>query len=147
MLGSDANQLKYFTMKRNEQREYASSQLCHSQDKKESSHEPKWEGPRKGDLVLVRDVALDNQKGGKLRPRWHAPRIVEDIAENGNTALVRELHHVPDHTKKYHFDDLKVYVQRHSGERARDISYERTTMASPFISANSTGQRAFHLAT
>jgi hypothetical protein len=147
MLGSDANQLKYFTMKRNEQREYTSSQLCHSQDKKESSHQPKWEGPWKGDLVLVRDVALDNQKGGKLRPRWHAPRIVEDIVENGNTALVRELHHAPDHTKKYHFDDLKVYVQRYSGERARDISYERTTMASPFISANSVGQRAFHLTT
>ena len=105
ILGCDTNQFKYFTMARNEHREHANTQLWQSQDKKESKHKPKWEGPREGDLVLVRDRALDNQNGGKLQPRWHAPRIVEKIAEDGNTALIRELHNAPDNTKKYHFDD------------------------------------------
>jgi hypothetical protein len=111
-------------MKRNEQREHASEQLCQSQDKKEAKHEPRWTEPQKGDLVLGRDRALDGQKGGKLRPRWYAPRIAEDITEGGNTALVRELHNAPDNTKKYHFDDLKVYLQRHTNDRAREVSYE-----------------------
>ena len=96
--------------------------------------------------MLVRDRVLYNQKGGKLRPRWHAPRIVEKIAANGNTALVRQVHNAPDNTKKYHFDDVKVYIQRHSDDPTmRGVSYERSTMASPFISTNSIGQRAFHL--
>jgi len=41
---------------------------------------------------------------------------MEHMVQNGNTALIRELHHAPDNTKKYHFDDLKVYVQRHSND-------------------------------
>jgi len=69
ILGCNTDQYKYFTMTRNEQREHATTQLCQSQDKKEAKHEPKWERPREGDLVLVRDRALDNQKGGKLQPR------------------------------------------------------------------------------
>jgi len=145
ILGCNTDQYKYFTMTRNEQREHATTQLCQSQDKKEAKHEPKWERPREGDLVLVRDRALESK-------RWKiaAPVACTDngkrIAVGGNTALVRELHNAPDNTKKYHFDDLKVYVQRHSDDpTTRGVPYERSTMASPFISTNSIGLRAFHL--
>jgi len=124
ILGSDANQLKYFMMACNGHREHANTQLCQSQDKKESKQELKWEGPQEGDLVLVRDRALDNQKGGKLQPQWHVPRLMEKIAEDGNTALIRELHNAPHNMKKYHFDNLKIYIQRDSNEQTWGISYE-----------------------
>jgi hypothetical protein len=68
-------------------------------------------------------------KGGKLQPRWHAaPEIVEDIMEDDDMVL--------------------VYVRRNGDDLAlKGVSCERTTMALPFVSTNSIGQRAFHLAT
>jgi hypothetical protein len=65
-----------------------------------------------GDLVLVWDAARKNQKSRKLDARWKGPRIVVSVNASGTTARVRELHGVK--VKKYHVNDLRVYLQRDS---------------------------------
>ena len=92
--------------------------------------------PKEGDLVLLRDFQQAKDKGRKLDPRWSAPRILERISKSGVSAHVRQLHHPPGQTKRYHFDDLLVYVPRtsdypsgfHSITRSGAVVYERGAM-------------------
>ena len=92
--------------------------------------------PKEGDLVLLRDFQQAKDKGRKLDPRWSAPRILERVSKSGVSAHVRQLHHPPGQTKRYHFDDLLVYVPRtsdypsgiHSIEKSGAVVYERGAM-------------------
>ena len=94
------------------------------QEKRDQNHVPGWEPPRVGDLVMVRRHALDNQKGKKLEARWHGPVRAVRLSASGNSMWIEELH-VPGE-KRYHVDDLKVYVQRHKegGGAGVRIQYE-----------------------
>ena len=66
--------------------------------------------PRPGDLVLLRDIQQAKDHGRKLDPRWTTPRIVVSISTSGVSCNVRQLHDPPTITKRYHLDDLVVYV-------------------------------------
>jgi hypothetical protein len=103
--------------------------------------------PKVGDLVLVRDIALSKQHGRKLEARWSTPRIVDSISASGVSAYVRELHHAPGKTKRYHVEDLLVYTPRGpdvNTQIAPTVEYARGAMGAQ--EAFVPGQRAFHLA-
>ena len=115
--------------------------------------------PRAGDLILLRDLARDKQHGRKLDPRWTEPRIVDRLSRNGMSAYIRSLHDPPSRAKRYHIDDLRIYVPRTGetfdrksiGDQIVDdnaniatITYSRTAMGDVPGTLRS-GQRAFDL--
>ncbi len=67
--------------------------------------------PKVGDLVLVRNHAVDGQRGRKLESRWLGPRLLVSLSSSGLTGRVRELFGEGG-TKKYHLNDLILYVER-----------------------------------
>ncbi|KAG0137864.1 hypothetical protein HOY82DRAFT_535198 [Tuber indicum] len=90
----------------------ASERLAQYQDKIQSRTTSGYRQPKPGDLVLLRDFQQAKEKGRKLQPRWTTPRILERISTSGVSAHVRQLHEPPGATKRYHFDDLLVYIPR-----------------------------------
>jgi hypothetical protein len=103
--------------------------------------------PKVGDFVLVRDIALSKQHGRKLEARWSTPRVVDSISSSAVSAYVRELHHAPGKTKRYHVEDLLVYTPRQpdvsTAPIAPVVEYARGAMG--VQEAFVPGQRAFHL--
>jgi hypothetical protein len=93
------------------------------------------------------DIALSKQHGRKLEARWSTPRIVDSISSSGVSAYVRELHHAPGKTKRYHVEDLLVYTPRQpditTAPVATAVEYARGAMGAQ--EAFVPGQRAFHL--
>ncbi|KAF8448476.1 hypothetical protein BGX38DRAFT_1330336 [Terfezia claveryi] len=83
------------------------------QDKVAVAHDSKlkWMTPKEGDLVMVRRHEVDKHKGLKLETRWDGPRLLVKLSKQGNSAIVKELHGRKT-DKRYHVDDLKVYVSR-----------------------------------
>ncbi len=67
--------------------------------------------PKVGDLVLVRNHALDRQRGRKLESKWLGPRLVVLLSLLGPTKRVKEIFGEGG-TKKYHLNDLILYVER-----------------------------------
>lgn len=67
--------------------------------------------PKAGDLVLVRNHAVDGQRGRKLESKWLEPRLLVSLSSSGLTGRVRELYG-EDGTKQYHLNDLIFYVER-----------------------------------
>jgi hypothetical protein len=124
-----------------------------AQHRAESSRNgsPAFKTPWVEGLVLVRDIALSKQPGRKLEARWSMPRIVDSISASGVSAHVRELHHAPGKTKRYHVEDLLVYTPR----RVEDLGKPADKAISPTVEyargpmgaqeAFVPGQRAFHL--
>ncbi|KAK0628012.1 hypothetical protein DIS24_g10883 [Lasiodiplodia hormozganensis] len=70
-----------------------------------------WKAPRKNDLVLLRNFALDSQKGKKFMPRWRGPYLIDRITATERSAELKDLQ-----TGKiigpHHIDNLKLYVAR-----------------------------------
>lgn len=64
-----------------------------------------------GDLVLVRNHAVDGQRGRKLESKWLGPRLLVSLSSSGLTGKVRELYGGGG-TKKCHLNDLLLYVER-----------------------------------
>jgi len=95
---------------RQEQRNTMGRRLAHHQDELQSRKTVGYVTPKVGDLVLLRDHQLAKSKGRKLDPRWSTPRIVEPISYSGVSAHICQLHDQPGVTKRFHFDDLLVYV-------------------------------------
>ena len=99
--------------------------------------------------MLVRDIQLAKEKGKKLEPRWTTPRILERLSKSRVSGHVRQLHHPPGQTKRYHLDDLIPYV-------SRIVDPSTVTTATPAIEYSrdslgdipgrwTMGQRAFDL--
>src|SRR5437588_9709936 len=92
--------------------------------------------PKPGDLVLIRDFQVAKDKGRKLDARWSTPRILEKVSHSGVSAHLRQLHDPPGITKRYHFDDVLLYVPRDSdyptshqaGKGSRVVEYSRQAM-------------------
>ncbi|KAF4545544.1 Exocyst complex component sec15 [Lasiodiplodia theobromae] len=70
-----------------------------------------WKAPRKNDLVLLRNFALDSQKGKKFMPRWRGPYLIDRITATERSAELKDLQ-----TDKiigpHHINNLKLYVAR-----------------------------------
>lgn len=66
---------------------------------------------KKGDLVLLRRIDLDQSKGRKLEARWAGPFIVHKLLKQQRSCLLRDL--ASNLTLgKYHIDHLKLFVHR-----------------------------------
>ncbi|KAF8442615.1 hypothetical protein BGX38DRAFT_1272216 [Terfezia claveryi] len=83
------------------------------QDKAAAVHDSKlkWMTSKEGDLVMVRRHEVDKHKGLKLETRWDGPRLLVKLSKQENSAMVKELHG-GKMDKRYHVDDLKIYVSR-----------------------------------
>lgn len=148
---------------RDENRETATDRLARSQHSLERNR-PAGRGyrkPRPGDMVLRRDLARDKQHGRKLDPRWTEPRVVDRLSNNGMSAYIWALHDPPSRAKRYHIDDLWIYIARKASvstdptisadSNGRDstmvpatVTYSRTAMGDK-PGAFVIGQRAFDL--
>jgi len=84
------------------------------QDQTLRKESPRYRKPLPGDLVLVRDIQLAKDHGRKLEPRWWTLRLLERISTSGMSGHVRQLHYPPGNTKRYHLDDLLLYIPRDS---------------------------------
>lgn len=73
---------------------------------------PNWELPRVDDLVMIRRHALDNVKRKKMEPRWVGPVRVLRFSASGWVGIL----HGAVKGRRYHVDDVKVYVRRDSGQ-------------------------------
>lgn len=67
--------------------------------------------PEPGDLVLVRNHAVDGQRGRKLEAKWLGPRILVLYSASKVSAHVREMYG-DGKTKKYHPNDIVLYKKR-----------------------------------
>ena len=103
--------------------------------------------PKPGDLVLLRDIQLAKHRGRKLDPRWTTSRIVVSVSASGVSCNVRQIHDPPTITKRYHLDDLVVFVPRDPSAAlpatGRAVIYSRDAFGAPVTFVD--GQRAFHL--
>lgn len=84
----------------------------------------RWELPRAGDLVLVRDFAKDKHLGKKIDPRWLGPRLLTEISETGTSGHVRELY--GDETKrqaKAKNRNQRTYQKKRERKEARRRKY------------------------
>ena len=137
---------------REERGSQAISRLAQSQDKIQPVKTSGYRKPKVGDLVLLRDFQLAKDKGRKLDPRWSTPRLLVKISKSGVSAHVRQLHDPPGVTKRYHFDDLLVYLPRTgaypelgAGKRLeKGVEYVRGAMG-VLENMGIAGQRAFDL--
>ena len=150
---------------RDENGKTAVDRLTRLQHRQERASQPTrgYRKPRPGDLVLLRDLARDKQHRRKLDPRWTEGRMVDRLSNNGMSAYIRPLHDPPSRAKRYHIDDLRVYITRNGDTRSANapkdssvpsdeattsriatITYSRTAMGdSPGLFVG--GQRAFDL--
>ncbi|KAG0127111.1 hypothetical protein HOY82DRAFT_542187 [Tuber indicum] len=97
---------------REEQGVNAGNRLAKQQDNVKTHMTAGYRKPNPGDLVLLRDFQLAKDKGRKLEPRWSTPRLLERVSKSGVSAHVRQLHDPPGTTKRYHLDDLLLYIPR-----------------------------------
>ena len=115
ILAANEDTIHFYTDLRDERGETASQRQARQQDRILTRATPGFKGLRPGDLVLVRDIQLANQKGKKLEPRWTTPRILEKVSKSGVSGHIRQLHDPPGRTKRYHIDDLIPYIARNPG--------------------------------
>ncbi|KAG0134934.1 hypothetical protein HOY82DRAFT_601820 [Tuber indicum] len=115
----------------------AVGKMALTQDKLKEKRTAGYKAPQPGDLVLLQDFQLAKDKGRKLEPRWKTPRILERISKSGVSAHARQLHDTPGITKRYHLDNLLLFVPRtHDYPSAIDplaatipvVEYERDAM-------------------
>ena len=67
--------------------------------------------PAPGDLVIVRNHAVDAQRSRKLEGKWLGPRLLTRTAKHGLSGYVRELHG-DGRERRYHMNDLLLYHAR-----------------------------------
>ncbi|TAQ83554.1 hypothetical protein B7494_g8120 [Chlorociboria aeruginascens] len=95
---------------RNELRDMVAASIAHAHAKVRSHNNPLWTTPKINDLVLVRHHQLDKNKGKKLESRWLGPRLVVSKPSEVSARVANI--YGDGKVKKYHIDDLKVYVPR-----------------------------------
>ena len=74
-------------------------------------NERKQRIPTPGDLVVVRNHAVDNQRGRKLEAKWLGPRLLTRVTAHGLSGYVRELHG-SGQEKRYSLNDMLLYHER-----------------------------------
>jgi hypothetical protein len=83
------------------------------------SRKVRWTAPKVGDLVLMRNIALDGQHGHKLQARWEGPYMLDDIHPDGRAGRLRDIHSgalvkvkASGAKERVHLDDVKVFIPR-----------------------------------
>lgn len=77
----------------------------------DNAPDPRFRPPAPGDLVLLRDHALDKDYGRKLEPRWLGLYKLLSVTPNGISGVIQDLH--TEATKGRHaLNSLKVFVPR-----------------------------------
>ena len=76
--------------------------------------------------MLVRDFERDKHHGRKLDVRWLGLRLLVEISSSEQAGHVQELY--SDTTKRYHFDDLKIYCPR-DGQHGAATIISRTILS------------------
>ena len=74
-------------------------------------NERKQRIPKPRDLVIVRNHAVDNQRGRKLEAKWLGPRLLTRVTTHGLSGYVRELHG-SGQAKRYNMNDMLLYHER-----------------------------------
>jgi len=77
--------------------------------------------PKKDDLVLVRNHVIDKQHGRKLESKWMGPRLITKMVSDVSAEVTNV--YGDGKAKKYHVNDLKVYMPRDE-ETQRQARYQ-----------------------
>ncbi|SLM34951.1 Ribonuclease H-like domain [Lasallia pustulata] len=96
---------------REETRNQATESLATHQGKNEAKRAIPLGLLSPGDLVLVRDTQLDNQRGRKLEARWRGPRMLVQMTKEHLSGWVKPIYE-NGKMKRYHRQDMKKYVSR-----------------------------------
>ena len=96
---------------REETRNQATESLATHQGKNEAKRAIPLGLLSPGDLVLVRDTQLDNQRGRKLEARWRGPRMLVQMTKEHLSGWVKPIYE-NGKMKRYHCQDMKKYVSR-----------------------------------
>lgn len=97
---------------RDEKKCLASEAAAYTHYYLKSVRERKQRIPEPGDLVLVRNHAVDGQRGRKLEAKWVGPRIlVSYYSASKVSGHLREIYG-DGKTKKYHLNDILLYKER-----------------------------------
>ena len=129
------HQYQLFAALRDENRLLSSEIASYTHGSRKQA-ERKQRIPEPGDLVLVRNPALDNQKGRKLEARWLGPRLFLKWVKHKHSGFVRELHG-NGAPKRYHIDDLIVYHER------EPVLSGAVQLATPFYGTTPVHQSSF----
>jgi len=120
---------------RQEAANYTLERLARVQDRLVRKQSPGHQKSEVGDLVLIRDMQLAKDHGRKLEPKWSTPRLLERISASGVSGHVRQLYNPPGITKRFHLDDLLLYIPRDKESfplphhpSVPVVSYSRTAM-------------------
>lgn len=97
-----------------------------------SKNERRQRLPKEGDLVVVRNHAVDSQKGRKLEGRWLGPRILVSYTASRLSAYVREVHGVGK-PKRYHLDDILLYNPHSSFRIGNSVIHQGSHGTTPAI--------------
>ena len=92
--------------------------------------------PEPGDLVLVRNHQVDNQRGRKLEARWLGPRLLVKWTHHRRSGWIRELHGTAT-PKRYHIDDIILYHKR------RPVFSGRILLTTPAVGSTPVCQSAY----
>jgi hypothetical protein len=83
------------------------------------SRKARWTAPKVADLVLMRNIPRDGQRGHKLQARWEGPYLLDGIHPNGRAGRLRDIHSAvlvkvkaSGAKERVHLDDVKVFIPR-----------------------------------
>jgi transposase InsO family protein len=93
------------------------------------------ESPKEGDLVLLKRLALSNQRGRKLEPRWEGPYKLVRLSHHGQSGHLESLHEQAT-VGRYHLNDLKVFVPWEENERPEGEGWRTMAQAALEEQAN-----------
>lgn len=67
--------------------------------------------PELGDLILVKNHAIESQKERKLKAKWFGPRIFDLYLASKFLAHIQEIYDNRK-TKKYHLNNIVLYKKK-----------------------------------
>ena len=89
---------------------------------------------------MLRNHAVDSQKGRKLEGRWLGLRIPVSYTASRLSACVRVVHGV-GRPKRYHLDDILLYNPRSSFQMGNSVIYQGSHGTVPaVIGGHGTGE-------
>jgi transposase InsO family protein len=88
----------------------------------ESRNRPARErDPVPGDLILLRRVVVDKERGHKLEPRWVGPYYCTRLTRGGRSAYYSEVTNREFEVGRRHMNQLRVYCPRVERQVDRDV--------------------------